>query len=198
MTKSKTLPKVGDVVRLTGGTKPMVVNWVGDISSNYYCSVRARYLHSGQQVTRACNDFVLVVDENIKDMNTANTVNTAALAKMKGRQYRYSANDMDNIGIGLAIDSSGNYVLETDSGGIVSFSPLLLKKIVPFTFDVVYLQSQNTPVTYIGDVGSVIVGDYLIRDGKTFSLCLVKAIDTENDNATKRFVGKRLASIDIS
>ena len=190
----KTLIKLGDIVRLTGGTKPMVVSWVGDTSSNFY-NIRARYVHSGQQVSRNLRDFVLVVDENIKDTNTANT---AALDKMKGRQYRYSANDMDNIGIGLAIDSSGNYVLETDSGGIVSFSPLQLKKIVPFTFEVVYLQSQNVPVTYIGDVGSVKVGDYLVRDGNTFSLCFVKAIDTENDNATKRFVGKRLVSIDIS
>jgi hypothetical protein len=187
----KTLIKLGDIVRLTGGTKPMLVIWIGDTSSNFY-NIRARYVHSGQQVSRNSRDFVLVKDENSKDTNTV------ALDKMKGRQYRYSANDMDNIGIGLAIDSSGNYVLETDSGGVVSFSPLLLKKIVPFTFEVVYLQSQNVPVTYIGDVGSVKVGDYLVRDGKTFSLCFVKAIDTENDNATKRFVGKRLASTDIS
>jgi hypothetical protein len=118
---------------------------------------------------------------------------------MKGKLFKVKADGV--YGIGLAVDSTGQYVLEMkDGSGVRSFAKKEVEVVMPFTFSVQF-NGVGTEYSYLGKEGTVKVGDLLLKqDGtKGITIAKVTAVNTKSDKATKYFDGVKIVteSIDV-
>lgn len=170
---------IGDRVRLCNGSRTLIVEHV------FGNSITARYEHSGGMISyRHMSEFVKIDGNNEQKGNT-----------MKGKLFQ-TKEQTPRFGIGLAINSTGKYVLEMKgSGDLEAFDKRDIDVVMPFTFSVKF-NGQGTEYSYLGKEGSVAVGDLLLKtdDTKGITIAKVVAVDTKSEKATKYFEGVKLAT----
>jgi hypothetical protein len=174
--------KIGDTVRLKNGTAPMRVVHVKN--KRLYCE----YLSSRKQLGyRDEEDFVLYEPNTAKELNDIHKKEekemTAKLYKtVEGNRYgEYKANDGNKL-----------LLLMQDSNTYEAFSSDQIKRVMAFTFDVMF-NGQGKVYSYLGNEGDVEAGDLLLTDD--MSLARVVAVGTESESATKQFKGVKLAAV---
>lgn len=185
--KSKQMSKklnVGDIVRKKYGSKEIEV--ISEYGSTFY----GRYLHTGASTGRIYTDSVISVNsEEVEEKGNKG---------MKGKLFKVVKTEV--YGIGLAVDSTGKYVLEMkDSSGIVAYDKKEVELVMPFTFSVQF-NGVGTEYSYLGKEGSVKVGDLLLKtDGtKGITIAKVTAVNTRSDKATKYFDGVKVVTEPLS
>jgi hypothetical protein len=171
--------KTGDVVRKPNGSRQIQLEQV------YGNCAYGKYLHTGLSTGRL--DIHNLVHVNEEQEQKGN-------GSMKGKLFKVKADDA--YGIGLAVDSTGQYVLEMkDGSGVRSFAKKDVEVVMPFTFSVQF-NGVGTEYSYLGKEGSVAVGDLLLKqDGtKGITIAKVTAVNTKSDKATKYFDGVKLVT----
>jgi hypothetical protein len=180
--------KTGDTVRLKNGTSPMRVVEVEYDMYTDKLTLRCEYLSSRKQLGfRTQDDFVLYEPNTAKELNEIivkkETEMTVKLYKtVDGNRYgEYKANDGDKL-----------LLLMQDSNTYEAFAADQIKRVMAFTFDVMF-NGQGKVYSYLGTEGDVVVGDLLLTD--EMSIARVVAVGTESESATKRFKGVKLAAV---
>jgi hypothetical protein len=181
-TQSKTMTQrlqVGDVVRKRYGTKTILVR---EIYS--YC-VYGTYQHSGTSTGRL--DPV-----NLVKVENTDNVEEKGYGKMKGKLFQTKDGA---FGVGLAVNSKGEYVLEMKgTGDLVAYHKKDVELVMPFTFSVQF-NGTGTEYSYLGKEGSVKIGDLLLKtDSKGITVAKVTAVDTKSEKATKYFDGVKIVT----
>ncbi len=179
--KAKNTFKVGDIVRLKSGTAPMKVTKIYQgtkivceyVSSRKQLGAREASDFVAYEYTSPAKEFNQTVEKEEKQM-------TAKLYKTveKGRYGEYKANDGNKL-----------LLLMQDTGSYEAFLPEEIKRVMAFTFDVMF-NGQGKVYSYLGTEGEVSAGDLLLSDDMSFAR--VVAVGTESETATKRFKGTKL------
>lgn len=179
--------KVGDTVRLKTGVSPMYVLELKFDAHTHAFEIRCEYLSSRKQLGfRPTEHFVMYENNTAKQFNdiTAKkeTDMTNKLFKtVDGNRYgEYRAKDGDNY-----------LLFMSDTNAYEAFAPSAVKRVMPYTYDVMFAGTGKV-YSYIGNEGELAVGDFLL--GESMTLARVVAINTESENATKRFVGVKLTA----
>lgn len=180
-TKNTSLFSVGDIVKLKTGDAPQRVLEVRWCKVRGVYTIRCEYIKSRKQLP-----FRPISDYELYKLETE----TKKEDPMKGKLFQTL--DGAVYGEGLVIDGDGKYVLKLNNGEYRAFTAAELKRVMPFTFDVVFNGMSGKHYSYLGRAGSVEVGDILM-DSKDFTIARVVAVGTESDAATKTFEGVKLA-----
>lgn len=171
--------QVGDLVRKKYGTKAIEV--VQEYGNHFY----GRYVHSGASSGRLSIGDVVRVENQ--------TVETKGQENMKGKLFQTKEADV-RFGIGLAVNSRGEYVLEIKgTGDLVAFNKKDIELVMPFTYSVQF-NGAGTEYSYLGREGAVQPGDLLLKtDGtKGITIAQVTAVNTKSEKATKYFEGVKI------
>lgn len=171
--------QVGDLVRKKYGTKAIEV--VQEYGNHFY----GRYVHSGASTGRLSIGDVVRVENQ--------TVETKGQENMKGKLFQTKEADV-RFGIGLAVNSRGEYVLEIKgTGDLVAFNKKDIELVMPFTYSVQF-NGAGTEYSYLGREGAVQPGDLLLKtDGtKGITIAQVTAVNTKSEKATKYFEGVKI------
>lgn len=172
---------VGQLVKLKTGTAPQRVIRVRSSATHPGTEIKCEYLNSRKELDfRPSTDYEIYIEtrpENTKE------------DPMKGKLFQTL--DGSVYGEGLVIDGDGKYVLKLNNGDYKAFAASELKRVMPFTFDVIFSGMSGKRYSYLGKAGSVEVGDVLM-DSKDFTIARVVAVGTESDAATKTFEGVKL------
>jgi hypothetical protein len=175
---------VGDIVKLKTGDAPQRVLETRWCKVRRVYTIRCEYLKSNKQLPfRPVSDYELYKPKTEPE--------TIKEDPMKGKLFKTL--DGTVYGEGLVIDGDGKYVLKLNNGDYKAFNAAELKRVMPFTFDVVFNGMSNKTYSYLGRAGSVEVGDILM-DSKDFTIARVVAVGTESDAATKTFEGVKLVT----
>jgi hypothetical protein len=185
--KAKTMAhnfQTGDIVRKPNGSRHIQLDQV------YGTSAYGKYLHTGLSTGRLDTRNLVRANEEVEQKGNGS---------MKGKLFKVKADGV--YGIGLAVDSTGQYVLEMkDGSGVRSFAKKEVEVVMPFTFSVQF-NGVGTEYSYLGKEGTVKVGDLLLKqDGtKGITIAKVTAVNTKSDKATKYFDGVKIVteSIDV-
>ena len=178
--KAKTMThnfQTGDIVRKPNGTRHI------KIEQAYGNCIYGKYLHSGTSTGRVNTGNLVKVNEEVEQKGNSS---------MKGKLFKVKADNA--YGVGLAVDSTGQYVLEMkDGSGVRSFSKKDVEVVMPFTFSVQF-NGVGTEYSYLGKEGSVNIGDLLLKtDGtKGITIAKVTAVNTKSESATKYFDGVKI------
>jgi hypothetical protein len=181
-TKSKTMTQrlqKGDLVRKKYGTKTI------EVTEEYGSTFYGRYLHSGASTGRLDARYVVRVENQ--------TVETKGYDKMKGKLFQTKDGA---FGIGLAVNSKGEYVLEMKgTGDLVAYNKTEVELVMPFTYSVQF-NGVGTEYSYLGKEGTVKVDDLLLKnDGsKGIVIAKVTAVNTKSEKATKYFEGVKIVT----
>lgn len=171
---------IGDRVRLRNGKNPLVIEGI------YGSSIEARYEHSGGLLSyRKESEFVKIDDDNEQEGNTT----------MKGKLFQTKEQN-PRFGIGLAINSTGKYVLEMKgTGDLEAYDKKEIEVVMPFTYGVKF-DGRGTEYAYLGKEGTVAVGDLLLKTDGTGGITIAKvvSVDTKSEKATKYFEGVKLST----
>lgn len=171
--------QVGDLVRKKYGSKAIEV--VQEYGNHFY----GRYVHSGASSGRLSIGDVVRVENQ--------TVETKGQENMKGKLFQTKEADV-RFGIGLAVNSRGEYVLEIKgTGDLVAFNKKDIELVMPFTYSVQF-NGAGTEYSYLGREGAVQPGDLLLKtDGtKGITIAQVTAVNTKSEKATKYFEGVKI------
>jgi hypothetical protein len=172
----------GDIVRKINGRTHI------EVTDSYGNCIYGKYLHTGLSTGRIDTRNLVKVDEEIEQKGNGS---------MKGKLFKVKADGV--YGIGLAVDSTGQYVLEMkDGSGVRSFAKKEVEVVMPFTFSVQF-NGVGTEYSYLGKEGTVKVGDLLLKqDGtKGITIAKVTAVNTKSDKATKYFDGVKIVTESI-
>lgn len=172
--------EVGDIVRKQYGTKHIEIT---ETSGSYY--TYGKYLHTGLSTGRLNSSGLVKVNGDVVETDKGN-------GSMKGKLFKIKADG--RYGMGLAINSKGEYVLEIKgTGELEAFAKKEVEVVMPFTFSVQF-NGVGTDYSYLGKEGSVQVGDLLLKtDGtKGITIAKVTAVDTKSEKATKYFEGVKI------
>ena len=173
--------KAGDIVKLKTGTAPQRVVKSLYSTLNYRIELKCEYLNSRKELDfRPETDYEFYIETHKEQPEEL---------PMKGKLFQTL--DGSVYGEGLVIDGDGKYVLKLNNGDYKAFMPAELKRVMPFTFDVIFSGMSGKSYSYLGTAGSVAVGD-LLMDSKDFTIARVVAVGTESDAATKTFAGVKL------
>jgi hypothetical protein len=147
--------KKGDVVRLVTGQAPLKVLRV------YGDTIEAQYINRRNIISRNYNDFVLYSENEVTETKVEKKENT-----MKDKLFEVVIEGAaSRYGVGVAVNSKGQYVLEMkDSNTYEAFDVANIKKVMPFTYDVMF-SGNSTVYSYLGTDGSVAVDDILLLEG---------------------------------
>jgi hypothetical protein len=175
----------GDIVRLVTGQAPLKVLRV------YGSVIEAQYVTRRNIISRNYNDFVLYSKNEVTETKVEKKEDT-----MKDKLFEVVVEGAaSRYGVGVAVNSKGQYVLEMkDSNTYEAFDVANVKKVMPFTYDVMF-SGKSTVYSYLGTDGSVGVGDILLLEGdSSMNVAKVVAINTASENATKRFNGRKIVT----
>jgi hypothetical protein len=177
---------LGQIVKLKTGTAPLrVVNTQWNNSSQRV-EIQCEYISSARTTSfRPETDYEIYI-ETRPDQSKEDPMKGKLFQTLDGSVY----------GEGLVIDGDGKYVLKLNSGDYKAFMPAELKRVMPFTYDVVFNGMSGKSYSYLGKAGSVEVGDILI-EANDFTIARVVAVGTESDAATKTFKGFKLVTAAI-
>lgn len=139
---------------------------------------------SGENELRYRNKIVEVTNTKEEIMNKLYEISST---KLTGTDVIY--------GHKLAVDSSGNWVMEIKGTGEVrSFSKSQVTEVVPYSVSVTF-NGSSTVYNYFAVKGDWGVGDMVILDSNTSSLATVKEVDTKSGKATKWLTGFKLYGV---
>lgn len=173
--------EVGALVRLKTGKSPMRVTKVSLCGKN----IKTEYLSSRKQLDwRDIDAFEHYHEPEIKIEKEAEMTHKLYKTVADARYGEYRAKDGDKI-----------LLLMSDSGAYEAFAPEAIKRVMPYTYDVMFTGTGKA-YSYIGTEGEVAVGDILLGDSMT--LAQVVAVGTESESATKRFKGAKLVTTPLA
>ena len=164
--------RIGDIVRLKTGTAPIEVT---DATAYWITGI---YLKSKTQVyLRNSRDFVMY-----DKINTTQGKNTMTL-------YQFTVDSDTKYGTYLATNSQGMFVMEEKGSGVIyTVNKDVVEEVMPYTIDVVFLNSTDTVYGYLAETNKYKVGDvYLLKTPLGHSLVTVVKVDTKSKKATKDF-----------
>ncbi len=173
--------KVGDIVKLRKGTSPQRVVQTMWNQQHLRTDIKCEYLTSNKNLDYRPETDYEFYTETLKEQPKE--------LPMKGKLFQTL--DGSVYGEGLVIDGDGKYVLKLNNGEYRAYTPAELKRVMPFTFDVVFNGMSGKKYSYLGTAGSVAVGDILM-ESNDFTIARVVAVGTESDAATKTFSGTKL------
>jgi hypothetical protein len=174
---------LGQLVKLKTGTAPLKVVSAQWNDSSQRAEIQCEYVSSGKTTSfRVETDYEIYI-ETRPDQPKEHPMKGKLFQTLDGSVY----------GEGLVIDGDGKYVLKLNNGDYKAFMPAELKRVMPFTYDVVFNGMSGKSYSYLGTAGSVEVGDILI-EANDFTIARVVAVGTESDNATKTFKGFKLVT----
>lgn len=163
---------IGDIVRLKTGTAPIEVT---DATAHW---ITGTYLKSKTEVyLRNTRDFVMY-----DKINTTQGKDTMTL-------YQFTVNNDTKYGTYLATNSQGMFVMEEKGSGVIyTVNKDVVEEVMPYTIDVVFLNSTDTVYGYLAETNKYKVGDvYLLKTLLGHSLVTVVKVDTKSKKATKDF-----------
>jgi hypothetical protein len=171
--------KVGDLVILKGGRKPL------KITDAYGTYCYARYVHNNQSKSLRYNEINLYEDEQA--MSNSNT-----LYQIK------NDNGTVSYGTHVGTNSSNQFLIEEKgTGRIILANKAQLEEVLPYTFSV---RMNSKLVHFQGEPEKVSKGDFLLYTGEgadNAEIAYVVAVDTKNKTATKTFKGRKLVTQEI-
>jgi hypothetical protein len=177
-----------DRVRLPNGSNALRVTF-----SNQY-HVTARYERSGGSITRRQCEFVRLDDEHAIESKGKD------IMKDKLFQTKVTGDDEVRFGVGLAVDSNGQYVLEMkDGSGVLIFDKKDIEIVMPYTYSVKFSTGPQE-YQYRGKAGLVEVGDLLLAMDSQhakggISIAQVVKIDSKSDRAKKHFEVVKISTV---
>jgi len=178
---------VGDIVKLKTGTAPQRVVKVLWSALDNCMHLKCEYINSRKELEyRPETDYEIYIETRPEQPKEH---------PMKGKLFQTL--DGSVYGEGLVIDGDGKYVLKLNNGEYKAYAVDQLKRVMPFTFDVIFNGMNTKNYAYLGTAGSVAVGDILM-DSKDFTIARVVAVGTESDAATKTFSGVKLVTSAIA
>lgn len=179
--------KVGQLVKLKTGTAPQRVLKVLYSITMQRVEIKCEYLNSRKELDfRPETDYEIYI-ETRPDQPKEHPMKGKLFQTLDGSVY----------GEGLVIDGDGKYVLKLNNGDYKAFQASELKRVMPFTFDVVFNGMSGKSYSYLGTAGSVAVGDILM-EANDFTIARVVAVGTESDAATKTFKGVKLVTAPLA
>lgn len=169
---------VGDIVRKRYGKKPMRIERVSQYSKRY----TARYIDSN--AVSEVREQAIVLYEG--DLNETKNGEMNMIGKL------FQVKETQQFGIGLAVNSSGKYVLEMKgSNDINSFDKSEIEVVMPYTFAVVWQNGQEQH--FRGKAGVLKKGDMVLETNKKdFRIGRVSKIDTKVESAKAEFKGVKM------
>ena len=172
--------EVGDIVRKASGTKHIRVN---EVFGN---CVYGKYIDSGASTGRMGLYGLVKVDNDMK--RKGNFI-------MKGKLFQ-TKEETPRFGVGLAVNSSGKYVLEMKgTSELEIFDKKEVEVVMPFTYGVKF-NGAGTEYAYLGKEGTVEIGDLLLKTdgtkGKGITIGQVTAVNTKSEKANKYFGGVKI------
>jgi hypothetical protein len=174
---------LGQIVKLKTGTAPLRITDARYSATVQCVEIQCEYVSSGKTTSfRNETDYEIYI-ETRPDQPKEHPMKGKLFQTLDGSVY----------GEGLVIDGDGKYVLKLNSGEYKAYLPGELKRVMPFTYDVVFNGMSGKSYSYLGTAGSVEVGDILI-EANDFTIARVVAVGTESDNATKTFKGFKLVT----
>jgi hypothetical protein len=174
---------LGQTVKLKTGTAPLKVVRTRWCDVYQRTEIQCEYISSGKTANfRTEADYEIYI-ETRPDQPKEHPMKGKLFQTLDGSVY----------GEGLVIDGDGKYVLKLNNGEYKAYLPAELKRVMPFTYDVVFNGMSGKSYSYLGTAGSVDVGDILI-EANDFTIARVVAVGTESDNATKTFKGFKLVT----
>jgi hypothetical protein len=180
---SNTKFQIGDIVVSERGRKPFRLTYIPD-TPWYRDKYKGQYLHNGKP---ASAEYIKLHEES-----------TESLTKMKTLYSFLDENGKETFATHLATNSSNQYVLELKgSGEILVKDPSELTEVVPYTISV---EVNRSLVSYVSKPGQVQKGDILLHTGGCnggISLAVVKAVDTKDRAAAKKFPGVKLQTVTL-
>jgi hypothetical protein len=177
---------LGQLVKLKTGKAPLRITDARYSDSMQCVEIQCEYVSSGKTTSfRNEVDYEIYI-ETRPDKSKEDPMKGKLFQTLDGSVY----------GEGLVIDGDGKYVLKLNSGDYKAFMPAELKRVMPFTYDVVFNGMSGKSYSYLGKAGSVEVGDILI-EANDFTIARVVAVGTESDAATKTFKGFKLVTAAI-
>jgi len=106
--------------------------------------------------------------------------------------YEITTSLTTSYGHKLAVDSSGNWVMEIKgSGEVKSYPKELITEVVPYSISIKF-NSTSQEYSYFAVKGDWAVGDVVLLSDGGNSLATVKSIDTKSAKATKWITGFKL------
>lgn len=180
-----TKPKfdVGDKVRLTTGSSPLIVQrqyrsaYTGEWEYQLeYLSGVARTTHKESNLVAYEKDEEMTTEKKLYEIKE-----TSALFDNKTRTIGY--------GHKLAVNSKGEWVMEIKgSGEIMAVSKDQVEEVLPYTIDVQFSNSSNT-YAYLAEAGEFQTGFYIVEGqyGNGWQIAQVVKVDTKSRKATKKF-----------
>lgn len=182
--------RVGDIVRLKNGDAPQKVIEVRGHA------IRCEYISSRKQIGfRDQKDYVKYVEPTNKEYIRCSEVTAKNKEETKMTTKLYKTISGDRYGEYKAHDGDKLVLLMKDSNGYEAFLASELKKVMPFTFDVIY-EGHGKVYSFLGTEGTVEAGDVLMDNAMT--VVRVTAVNTESESATKRFTGIKLVTEKLS
>lgn len=167
--------KVGDIVRRSGGTKPLEITSIystyGDLSTYQYY---AKYLGSGGSQHLYHRDLVLYQDSR---------------APKRPPLYSFEKDSTEVFGRLVGKNADGDYVIETcGTGAIEVLKPSKVKEVLPYTIEVNFNGKTSThyEVPKREGLHAIQPGDILLhtKDGfGGYTFGIVTKVDTKNRSA---------------
>jgi hypothetical protein len=166
-------PQVGDLVKKTRGTKPIVVTYAS--VAGY---IDGEYTHSGHGVSLFPNEYVPYDTDQQPNQKENNM-----------QLYEIKRGEATTFGTKLAVNSEKRWVMEEKgTGAVFVVDPANVKKVMPYTVDIRF-KGGGQAYSYLADKGAFNKGGfYLVKDvSESFQIVQVVAVDTESEKATKEF-----------
>jgi hypothetical protein len=167
--------QVGDIVVLKNGSSPIKITSINTFYHQKHIS--GEYLKSGYLVTdRKVEDFIMYKEATTQGKNTMTL-------------YQFTVNADTKYGTYLATNSQGMFVMEEKGSGVIyTVNKDVVEEVMPYTIDVVFLNSADTVYGYLAETNKYKVGDvYLLKTPLGHSLVTVVKVDTKSKKATKDF-----------
>lgn len=170
-------PKVGDIVRLKTGKKPLKVTYVWPRSKQLNAQYLGHKNYEGRY-NENWDRFVPYEDQ------------THQQQKEEAMQlYEIKNGENTTFGTKLAVNSEKKWVMEEKgTGSVLVVDPANVKKVMPYTIEIRF-KGEGQNYAYLADKGVFKKGEfYLMKDvSDTWQIVQVGAVDTENEKATKEF-----------
>ena len=107
--------------------------------------------------------------------------------------YEMTIDGKQKFGNKLAVNSSGDWVMEIKGEGTVMSVPKsAITEVVPYTVSVKFCGFETQQYSYFATKGDWEVGDFVIVDSDTSSLAAVTAVNSKSPAATKWLTGLKL------
>mgnify|MGYP000892552776 FL=1 len=116
---------------------------------------------------------------------------------MNGKLFQVK--DTKEFGVGLAMNSVGEYVLEMKNSGVIqAFSKDKIEIVMPYTLSIVWTGGE--PVHYRVNPGKLQKNDVVleVKYGHKIRIGVVAEVDTKRENATQTFKGMKVVTLSLS